>query len=136
MVSRIMDMRDTRSMPINSCIFTALSIWMHLLRLRMGTKFRITTPDNHSRISFTQLTRIKITFASTLESGAQKYEPRLRSLSIPREQRPKRNVSRTKDINDNIAPIATEATTLTHVRRRGSVPSSDERLVSVEKHQR
>ncbi|KAL0927759.1 hypothetical protein M5K25_001967 [Dendrobium thyrsiflorum] len=85
------------TVPLDARLYTASTVWLHLLRFGTGSTFRIAPPHSQTGVSYLHLTWVRLSFALFLERGAQKFEHRVRTLGLPRGQRPSRGTSRTRD---------------------------------------
>lgn len=92
----IVDTRQTEKVPLETRLYAASLMWVYLLRLGTGCRFRLAAPYNHTGVSYNHLTWVRLSFAAAMERGARRYERQVRSLGIG--QRLRHSSSRTTDI--------------------------------------
>ncbi|KAL0911696.1 hypothetical protein M5K25_019854 [Dendrobium thyrsiflorum] len=120
----VTDVSGMNTVPAETRMYVASLMWIHLLRLGTGSRFRIAPPGSLTGVSYTRLTWVKLSYAPFMEHGARKYERRVRSLGAPRGQRSRRGSAqaRTSEGRQN-DQHATEGTISSPSRVRTREPS-------------
>lgn len=93
----IVDARQTSAVPEETKFHAASILWLHLLRLGTGSRFRIAAPDSYTGVSYTHLTWVRLSFASAMERGARRYERRVLLFGITRGLRQQHSTARAND---------------------------------------
>lgn len=93
----VVNARQMDTVPLETRFYAASTMWSYLLRLGTGSRFRLAAPYSHTGVSCLHLQWVRISFAASMEHGTNRYERRVRFLSIPRGQRPRRSTSQMDD---------------------------------------